>query len=101
MARSMVPSSFECDCGHQSHFCEGTVRDMEADSRRRHKRMLLLDSEAEEHAIEFEGGVATAVILSEAGSPQNHGLVLTRCRNPLAAQLSRSVPANQSLSPAF
>ncbi len=23
MARRMVPSSFECDCGHQSHFCEG------------------------------------------------------------------------------
>jgi hypothetical protein len=67
MARSMVPSSFECDCGHQSHFCEGTVRDMEADSRRRHKRMLLLDSEAEEHAIEFEGGVATAVICPKQG----------------------------------
>jgi hypothetical protein len=51
----------------QSHFCEGTVRDMEADSRRRHKRMLLLDSEAEEHAIEFEGGVATAVICPKQG----------------------------------
>jgi len=73
MARRMVPSSFECDCGHQSHFCEGTVRDMEADSRRRHKRMHLLDSEAEEHAIEFEEGVAT--YLSEAGSAQTHGLV--------------------------
>ena len=67
MARRLVPSSFECDCGHQSHFCEGTVRDMEADSRRRHKRMLLLDSEAEEHAIEFEGGVATAVICPKQG----------------------------------
>ena len=67
MARSIVPSSFECDCGHQSHFCEGTVRDMEVNSRRRHKRMLLLDSEAEEHAIEFEGGVATAVICPKQG----------------------------------
>jgi hypothetical protein len=67
MARRMVPSSFECDCGHQSHFCEGTVRDMEADSRRRHKRMHLLDSETEEHAIEFEEGVATAVICPKQG----------------------------------
>jgi hypothetical protein len=67
MARRLVPSSFECDCGHQSHFCEGTVRDMEADSGRRHKPMLLLDSEAEEHAIEFEGGVATAVICPKQG----------------------------------
>ena len=67
MARRMVPSSFECDCGHQSHFCEGTVRDMEADSRRRHKRMHLLDSDAEEHAIEFEEGVATVVICPKLG----------------------------------
>ena len=67
MARSMVPSSCECDCGHQSHFCEGTVCNMEAESRRRHKRMLLLDSEAEEHAIEFEGGVAIAVICPKQG----------------------------------
>jgi hypothetical protein len=67
MARRLVPSSFECDCGHQLHFCAGTVRDMEADSRRRRKRMLLLDSEAEEHAIEFEGGVATAVVCPKQG----------------------------------
>jgi hypothetical protein len=67
MARLVVPSSFECDCGHQSHFCEGTVRDMEADSGRRRKPMLLLDSEAEEHAIEFEGGVATADICPKLG----------------------------------
>jgi hypothetical protein len=39
---------------------------MEADSRRRHKRMLLLDSEAEEHAIEFEGGVAASTALSSS-----------------------------------
>jgi hypothetical protein len=67
MARRVVPSSFECDCGHQSHFGEGTVREMEAYSGRRHKPMLLLDSEAEEHAIEFEGGVATAVICPKQG----------------------------------
>jgi hypothetical protein len=67
MARRMVPSSFECDCGHQSHFCEGTVRDMEADSRRRHKRMHLLDSDVEEHAIEFKDGVATAIICPKQG----------------------------------
>jgi hypothetical protein len=40
---------------------------MEVNSRRRHKRMLLLDTEAEEHAIEFEGGVATAVICPKQG----------------------------------
>jgi len=35
---------------------------MEASSRRRRKPMQLLDSEAEEHAIEFDNGRATAVI---------------------------------------
>ena len=67
MARHIIPSSFECDCGHQSHFFEGTVRDMETASRRRHKPMLLLDSEAEEHAVEFEEGRATAVICPKLG----------------------------------
>ncbi len=73
MARRLIPSSFECDCGHQSHFCEGTVRDMEADSRRRRKRMHLLDSEAGEHAIEFEEGRATAVICPKLGRRQITG----------------------------
>jgi hypothetical protein len=67
MARRIVPSSFQCDCGHQSHFGEGTVREMEEDSRHRHKRIQLLDSEADEHAIEFEEGVATAVICPKQG----------------------------------
>jgi len=40
---------------------------MEANSRRRHKPMLLLDSEVEEHAIEFEEGKATAVICPKLG----------------------------------
>ncbi len=67
MARLLIPSSFECDCGHQSHFCESTVRDMEADSLRRRKRMCLLDSERNEHSIEFENGEATAVICPKLG----------------------------------
>ena len=84
--RSLVRSAYECGSRRQSawlgvwflprlsatvvtqsHFCEGTVRDMEAESCRRHKRMHLLDSEAEEHAIEFEEGVATAVICPKQG----------------------------------
>ncbi|HMD97539.1 MAG TPA: hypothetical protein VKM93_09460 [Terriglobia bacterium] len=75
MAQRIVPSSFECDCGHQSHFCEGTVWEMEANSRRRHKPMLLLDSEAEEHAIEFEEGEATTVICPKLGRRK-----ITGCR---------------------
>lgn len=67
MATKLVPSSFECDCGHQSHFCEGTVREMEDNSARRGKVMQLLDSEKQEHAIEFRNGRATAVICPKLG----------------------------------
>ena len=67
MARRVIPSSFECDCGHQSHFFESTVGEMEADSLRDRKVIHLLDSEAEEHAVEFEIGRATAVICPKLG----------------------------------
>jgi len=40
---------------------------MEATSRRRRKAMHLLDSEVEEHAIEFDNGRATAVICPKVG----------------------------------
>src|SRR5439155_12941920 len=67
MARRLIPSSFECDCGHQSHFCEGTVREMELNSRRRKRPMLLLDSEVVEHAVEFSNGQAIAIICPQLG----------------------------------
>ena len=73
MAQRLVPSSFQCDCGHQSHFSERTVGEMEASSRRSHKAIRLLDCEKEEHAIEFEKGRATAVICPWLGRCQITG----------------------------
>ncbi len=67
MARHLIPSSFECDCGHQSHFFERTVSEMEADSRRTRKPVRLLDADSDEHAIEFRNGRATAVICPKLG----------------------------------
>ncbi len=67
MAKRLIPSSFECDCGHQSHFCEGTVRELEEQSRWRRKPIELLDSEVDEHAIEFRDGRAAAVICPRLG----------------------------------
>ena len=53
MPREPFPfSGFECDCGHESHFCEGTVSEMKAMSRK--KRVYLADSE--KHVLVFEGG---------------------------------------------
>ena len=61
--------------GVSDNFFENTVREMEAASHRRRKPMRLLDSEAEEHAIEFEHGRATAVICPKLGRREITGWV--------------------------
>jgi hypothetical protein len=35
MPKEIFPSSFECDCGHQSDFAERIVRDMRAMSQKK------------------------------------------------------------------
>lgn len=75
MALLHIPSSYECDCGHVSHFFENTVRQMEALSQRKRKPQRLLDSELVEHAIEFTAGKATAVICPERGRCEITGWV--------------------------
>ena len=54
MPKEMFPSSFACDCGHQSDFSENTVRDMKAMSQK--KKVYLADSAPEEHTIVFYKG---------------------------------------------
>ena len=34
MPKEIFPSSFECDCGHQSDFFENTIREMRAMSQK-------------------------------------------------------------------
>jgi len=67
MARLLFPSSFECDCGHQSQFSENTVREIRADCQRRRKPIQLWDSAPEDHGFEFEAGRATAMICPKLG----------------------------------
>ncbi len=47
MAVALIPSSFRCDCGHESDFFEDTVREMEKMSKS--KRVRLGDGEEIEH----------------------------------------------------
>ena len=54
MSKEIFPSSFECDCGHQSDFFENTVRDMKAMSQK--KKVYLADAAPEEHTIVFYRG---------------------------------------------
>ena len=67
MAETIYPSSYKCDCGHQSDFCVNTVWEMEKGSLKRRKPMLLMDSAEVDHGIEFENGRATAVICPKLG----------------------------------
>src|SRR5215470_9059538 len=54
MPKEIFPSSFECDCGHQSDFAERIVRDLRAMSQK--KKVYLADSAPEEHTIVFYRG---------------------------------------------
>ena len=51
LPKEIFPSSYQCDCGHQSHFVSRTIREIKAMSQ---KRLIYLgDSEVEEHTIVF------------------------------------------------
>lgn len=67
MAEFLFPSSYRCDCGHESHFSENTVRSLIRMSLR--KRQYLADSETDEHTIEFSHGRAVAVSDALSRSP--------------------------------
>ena len=54
MPKEIFPSSFQCDCGHQSDFAERIVRDLRAMSQK--KKVYLADSAPEEHTIVFYRG---------------------------------------------
>jgi len=60
MAIELYPSSFRCDCGHESHFSENTIRDMKKISKR--KREMLGDGGDNKHTIVFFHGKAIEII---------------------------------------
>ena len=66
MPKEIFPSSFQCDCGHQSDFFENTVREMKAMSQK--KKVYLADSAPEEHTIVFYRGKMVGI-----GHPFNAG----------------------------
>ncbi len=65
MAVELYPSSYRCDCGHQSDFCENTVREISEKSKK--KKQVLGDSGEPEHCIESYGGEAVAVLRPKLG----------------------------------
>jgi hypothetical protein len=66
MAIEIYPSSFRCDCGHESYFFENTVRDMEKLSAT--KQVTLSDTADNKHAIVFSQGKAIEITCPKLGN---------------------------------
>jgi len=64
MAVQLIPSSFRCDCGHESHFSEGTIMGMEKISRK--KKQSLGDDD--DHLIIFHKEKAIEIICPKLGT---------------------------------
>jgi AbrB family looped-hinge helix DNA binding protein len=60
MPTEIFPSSYLCDCGHQSDFFENTIREIKAMSQKRLIR--LVDSAAKEHTIVFYKGEMVGIL---------------------------------------
>ena len=60
MPKEIFPSSYVCDCGHQSDFFENTIREIKRMSRK--KKVYLGDSAPDEHTIVFYKGEMVDII---------------------------------------
>ncbi len=69
MPKQIDVSSFECDCGHQSHFCVNTIWEMEKMSLK--KKVQIGDSAKDnEHLIVFHKGKMVDIICPKDKSKQ-------------------------------
>lgn len=66
MPKEIDFSSYECDCGHHSHFFANTIKEAKAMSQKRTIR--LGDSEADEHTIVFKHGTMVEILCPKTDS---------------------------------
>lgn len=59
MPKELYSSSYECDCGHRSHFAEDTVREVKETS---HRKPVLLGDDDEKHMIVFKNGMMSEIL---------------------------------------
>ena len=85
MPKEIFPSSFECDCGHQSQYFENTVKEMKAMSQK--KKVYLGDAAPEEHTIVFHRGKLVKIRCPK--QPQSHV--------PKKRRLPRSTSSKETL----
>jgi hypothetical protein len=58
MPKEIYPSSYACDCGHQLHFCENTIREMKEIS---YRRRAGIGEGDDRHAVVFHKGEMVAI----------------------------------------
>ena len=85
MPKEIFPSSYLCDCGHQSDFFENTIREAKAMSQK--KKVYLADSAPEEHTIVFYRG--RMVDIQCPKQPQSHA---TQIRPGKKRATTRGIP---------
>ncbi len=71
MGKVIFPSSFKCDCGHESHFFEKTVWEMEEISK---KKRVRLGGDGG-HTIVFHKGKAIEIICPKLGECKIDGIL--------------------------
>lgn len=64
MAVELIPSSFRCDCGHESHFFERTIREMKKISKK--SKQSLGDND--DHLIIFHKEEVIEIICPTLGT---------------------------------
>jgi hypothetical protein len=63
-------SSYQCECGHISHFFESTAKAMKSMSMK--KKVFLADSTPDEHTIVFYKGKASSVLCPHTKKAQKN-----------------------------
>jgi len=62
-AKEVLPSSYQCGCGHEEHFLESTITEMKQMSMRKSVRLC----GEQGHEIVFRRGKAVEIICPKAG----------------------------------
>ena len=92
MPEEIFPSSYRCDCDHESHFSEGTVREAKKMSRRREIR--LGDAAPDEHVIMFYGGELTDIVCPHQAQGQSSKKRTAKSSARKKRPVSQRIPAD-------
>lgn len=74
MPKEILESTYECDCGHQLHFCISTVSELKAKSMKR-KQYL---AETDEHWIVFDKGKMVEILCPRQKETRARGSTQTK-----------------------